>query len=47
MSDSHFQYRYYQNQFENDYDQENIIVNRSCGISLILAKDRFCMALDR
>ena len=55
MSNSHFQYRYYQNQFENDYDgrktlsvEIKLIVLVSCIIAYFSKrKYRFCVALDR
>ena len=57
MSDSHFQYRSYQNQFENDYDGRktfylSVEIKQTVLVSCIIAyfskrKFRFCMALDR
>ena len=55
MSDSHFQYRSYQNQFEKDFDGRKTLsveIKETVLVSCITAyfskrKYRFCMALDR
>ena len=55
MSDSHFQYRSYQNQFENDYDGRKTLsveIKYTVLVSCIIAyfskrKYRFCMAFAR